>query len=284
MKKVKRKQALARRPPAWRSVSLVVRDPSHRLPQVLPASPAALVREPIMIPSFVGTLKLSAEQIAELRRPVRDDEIEWKPAVKDGPPVIPYLSHNGYRDRLDAAFGLGGWGMVPVGMPVEKDTSIFTPYALVVDGIPRVYAWGEQELHKMSYGDGLEGAKSNAIVRCGKELGIARELWNRSFIAELKRRTLQRGQQQDQAAGPRNSEPAAPHYDANHDAVITEPQQKRFFAIAKKAGRTKPELAVWLAAAYNISASANIKRRDYNTIISQVERRGPLPMPETEPA
>jgi len=41
---------------------------------------------------------------------------------------------------------------------------------------------------RMTYGDAIEGTKSNAITRCGKELGIARDLWSRRYLAGLKRR------------------------------------------------------------------------------------------------
>jgi hypothetical protein len=243
------------------------------LPNFLPlpgsGGPTALTSDPLITAAFIGTLQLTEGQIAALRRPVADSEIEWKPAEKDGPPVIPYLSHNGYRDRLDAAFGLGGWGMVPVGMPKEKDGAIFAPYALCIGGVPRVYAWGEQQLHKMSYGDGIEGAKSNAITRCGKELGIGRELWNRMYIAALKTR--------------RHASPAPPPYvDVRAAEPITEPQRLRLWTIVKKSGRPKTEVAMWLTARYQITDSSKITRRDYPAIIEQLERPGSLTLPDEE--
>lgn len=264
-----------------RKVSLMLRDPASRLARYDPNYGAVatsrviepLSQTPTMVATFVGTMKLSREQIDALRRPVEESEIEWRPAAIDGPPIIPYLSHNGYRDRLDAAFGLGGWGMVPVGMPVEKNSAIYTPYALVIDGVPRVYAWGEQQLNKMTFGDGLEGAKSNAITRCGKELGIARELWNRAHVANLLSR--KRGSE------PRG-ESAEPRYgsDAKADEPITEPQRLRLWTIVKKTGRQKTEVGMWLTARYRINDSHLIKRRDYAEIVSAIEKPGRLPAPE----
>jgi hypothetical protein len=285
-----------------RSVSLVVRDPGHRLPQPLDRDvplglanilPAALSSDPIITAAFIGTLTLTEAQISALRRPVADAEVEWKPAEKDGPPVIPYLSHNGYRDRLDAAFGLGGWGMVPTGQPKEVGQAVFVPYALVIGGLPRVYAWGEQQIHKMTYGDALEGAKSNAIVRCGKELGIGRELWNRGYITGLKQR-LANAQAARHAHGGRNEIlddlPMKAGTDATvrtplptvayADEPITEPQMKRLWAIVKTIGRPTTEVAMWLTAAYGVTDSRKIQRKDYATIIKAIETRGPLPMPE----
>lgn len=254
-------KALRRQPP-----------PIPDLPIGLTNATPTLLGDPMITSAFVGTLKLTADQIKALRRPVDDTEVEWKPAERDGPPVIPYLSHNGYRDRLDAAFGLGGWGMVPVSMPRVQDSTIYTAYALVVDGMPRVYAWGEQALHKMSYGDGIEGAKSNAITRCGKELGIGRELWNRGYIAELKKR--KHPMQTFNAATGNVTTSAEPD-----TRTITEPQKIRLWTIVKKTGRPKHEVVVWLTGRYGITDSLKILRRDYASIIEQIEAQGPLTLP-----
>lgn len=263
---------------AVRSTAIVVRG-AERLPVPLPAAmPIAvpLGSTPSMSAQFVGTFKLTADQIAALRKPVQDHELDWRPAEKDGPPIIPFLSHNGYRDRLDAAFGLGGWGMVAVGLPQHSDDHTYLiPFALVVDGVQRIYAWGEQARHKMSYGDALEGAKSNAITRCGKELGIARELWDRKHVKELQAR---RGRPASDERG--TAPPAGSH--AREDEPITDPQRKRLFAIMKSSGRDQSELAVWLAARYQITDTSKIKRRDYDAICKAVEAWGPLPVPEED--
>lgn len=278
MKKQRRGTPPRRRRVKPRSVAIALRGPGARIAELvpagpLPALPSALNPEPMMVSSFVGTLKLTGDQIRELRRKVDEDELDWKPMVKDGPAILPYLSHNGYRDRLDAAFGLGGWGMFQTGVHRRDGDFVYIPFALIIDGLPRVYAWGEQQIHKMTLGDALEGAKSNAIVRCGKELGIARELWNKRTLEQLQAKRRGGGQANSSSAAPAGS--AAPS--ARGTEKITEPQQKRFFAIAKKAGRTKPELAVWLAARWNVKASADITRDTYNQIVAEVEAPGVLP-------
>jgi hypothetical protein len=277
-KKRRPSTALVRRkPPALRAYhwkpGRTVQDQRIMVP-VEPVSALTLPSDPMMTAAFIGTLKLTETQILALRRPVLDAEVEWKPAVKDGPAIIPYLSHNGYRDRLDAAFGLGGWGMVPVGMPKQVgDDFIYVPYALVIDGVPRAYAWGEQQIHKMTYGDALEGAKSNAIVRCGKELGIARELWNRANIAGLKARkdsVVANGR-------TRASDRQTNGYHAHEDEPITKPQRRRLWTIIKHSGRTEAEIALWLKAVYGLDHTDRIKRVDYDAICTAVERPGPLP-------
>lgn len=279
-----------------RSTALVRRKPTRV--EVLPAEGAASTLQllsdgPMMTAAFVGTLKLSEAQIAALRRPVDDREVEWKPLKRDGPPAIPYLSHNGYRDRLDAAFGLGGWGMVPVGMPKEKDGVVYVPYALVIEGVPRVYAWGEQAYHEnngqMSYGDALEGAKSNAILRCGKELGIAREMWNRNNLAELKQRLQpaaarsrefyggERGgkQERQQQSAPRAEEYHGHH--AKSGEPITEKQDRRLWVIVRNSGRDEQQVRRWLERFYRIRNSAELSRADYDEACRLIEYDEDLP-------
>lgn len=260
-----------------------------------------LSSDPVMIAQFVGRLTLKPEQIQALRRKVDDEEVDWKPAHKDGNPEIPYLSHNGYRDRLDAAFGLGGWGMVPVGLPKEKDGVIYTPYALCVDGVPRIYAWGEQAYHEnnrqMTYGDALEGTKSNAILRCGKELGIARDLWNRNYIAKLKDRVPVKKRIAGAVGGlppvevlnvpplsrqTRESRPLptrSQSVNTQSSDTITDPQRKRFWVIMKKSGRQEDAVRGWLKA-WGVESTKDIRRDQYDDFVKAIESPGPLWGPE----
>jgi hypothetical protein len=52
-------------------------------------------------------------------------------------------------------------------------------------------AWGEQtfdeeKLSHKSLSTALEGAKSNALMRCCKDIGIASELWDPIYIEGMK--------------------------------------------------------------------------------------------------
>ena len=282
--------------------ALVVRDPNGLMPQAsAPIGGLTLTGDPTVNVATIGTLHLKEKQIKALRRPITDDEVEWKPTRKGGDPQIPYLSHNGYRDRIDAAFGLGGWGMGQVGMPKEKDGIVYVLFALIVNGDPRFYAWGEQEYHAtkadgsesrhMTYGDALEGAKSSAITRCGKELGVARQLWNRRYIAGLKHRVPVKDRLigdwpvhvSSGGDGSRRQEDARPPATASsghEQEPISDGQRKRLFVIGKKAGRTHPEIKAYLKAFYGIESTKAIKRQDYEDVCNALEKRGPLPRKE----
>ncbi|KAK9728059.1 hypothetical protein K7432_001311 [Basidiobolus ranarum] len=109
-------------------------------------------------------------------------EIQIKP---DG---IPYLPEIKYRKILNRAFGPGGWGLVPRGSHSVSEKTISREWALVCLGRFVSQARGEQDFFDPT---GLptasEGCKSNALMRCCKDLGIASELWDPQFISKFKR-------------------------------------------------------------------------------------------------
>jgi hypothetical protein len=131
-----------------------------------------------MIPS-AGTLKLTKEQEDALYAPVQDSDVYIK---TDG---LIYLSWIKYAGRLTKAFGGTGWTMLPQGMPKGHNNMIIWGFHLVINGIYCGFAIGEQQYFsngRMTYGEACEGAKSNALMRLCKALGIGLELWDKMFI------------------------------------------------------------------------------------------------------
>jgi hypothetical protein len=133
--------------------------------------------------SMAGTIELSEAQKAILYAPVDDDLIEIRP---DGMIYLPWME---YVSRLKQTFGLS-WQAIPQGMPKFQGNHIFWGYYLVIGGKFAGFAIGEQEYqvknYGMSYGDAVEGAKSNALMRLCKGVGICLELWQPSFIKRWK--------------------------------------------------------------------------------------------------
>ncbi len=125
----------------------------------------------------VGTLELTEEQSKILSEPVRDEEV----SIKDDGTV--YLSWIKYAHRLSKAFTGVGWGMIPEGIPRIKESYIVWGFHLVIKGVYCGFAYGEQkiETHRMSHGDACEAAKSNALMRLCKAIGIGLELWDKNF-------------------------------------------------------------------------------------------------------
>jgi hypothetical protein len=98
-----------------------------------------------------------------------------------------YVSQVRYRRILNDAFGVGGWALIPRGdlrlNPADK--YMYQKWALYAHGRFISEAIGEQEYQetnaRMSYAAAAEGAKSNALTRCCKDLGIASECWDKHF-------------------------------------------------------------------------------------------------------
>ena len=135
--------------------------------------------------SFHGlsTKAFSEDATKILTAPVDPNDVEIKPgslcsdlaANADG---IIYLPEIKYRRILNKAFGPGGWGLAPRSETTVTPKSVSREYALVCHGRLVSVARGEQDYFDP---DGVatatEGCKSNALMRCCKDLGIASELW-----------------------------------------------------------------------------------------------------------
>ncbi|KAG9077307.1 hypothetical protein FS749_010814 [Ceratobasidium sp. UAMH 11750] len=116
-----------------------------------------------------------------LMAPIEPMDVEIKP---DG---LLYLPEIKYRRILNRAFGPGGWGLAPRSGINVSTRIVSREYALVCLGRLVGVARGEQEyFDKEGIPTAAEGAKSNALMRCCKDLGIASELWDPRFIREFK--------------------------------------------------------------------------------------------------
>ncbi|CAK7206575.1 hypothetical protein SEUCBS139899_009371 [Sporothrix eucalyptigena] len=134
--------------------------------------------------SFHGlsTTRFPAEVAEVLMTPIDPQDIEIKP---DG---ILYLPEIKYRRILNTAFGPGGWGLAPRGELAVGEKIVSREFALVVQG--RYVAQARGECGYFGGEDGVatagEGSKSNALMRCCKDLGVASELWDPRFIRQFK--------------------------------------------------------------------------------------------------
>ncbi|KAJ8087933.1 hypothetical protein PM082_013484 [Marasmius tenuissimus] len=118
-----------------------------------------------------------------LLAPVDPNDIEMKP---DG---LIYLPEIKYRRILNKAFGPGGWGLAPRTETNVGAKVVSREYALVCLGRLVAIARGEQEYFDPSgIATATEACKSNALMRCCKDLGIASELWDPRFIREFKQK------------------------------------------------------------------------------------------------
>ncbi|KAJ7026159.1 mitochondrial genome maintenance protein [Mycena alexandri] len=123
-----------------------------------------------------------AKEIADvLLAPLDPIDIEIKP---DG---LIYLPEIKYRRVLNRAFGPGAWGLAPRSETNVGPKIVSREYALVCHGRLVAIARGEQEYFDPSgIPTATEACKSNALMRCSKDLGVASELWDPRFIREFK--------------------------------------------------------------------------------------------------
>lgn len=116
-----------------------------------------------------------------LLAPIDPLDVEIKP---DG---LLYLPEIKYRRVLNRAFGPGGWGLAPRSETNVGPKIVSREYALVCLGRLVAVARGEQEYFDQNgIPTATEAVKSNALMRCCKDLGIASELWDPRFIREFK--------------------------------------------------------------------------------------------------
>jgi hypothetical protein len=170
--------ATAKPGPAREPVPAVSGEPlPNAPPTTAPADPSDAPIDWSSSYHGLGTSAFGPDVAAVLQAPIPADDIEVKP---DG---ILYLPEIKYRRILNTAFGPGGWGLAPRGDLVVQERLVSRDYALIVHGRFVGQARGEQQyFSEDGVSTAAEGCKSNALMRCCKDLGIASELWDPRFI------------------------------------------------------------------------------------------------------
>ena len=263
-KPAKKSTALAVRRPQPAKAEVVIHDPQHLMAGSIPLGQLGEL-------ATVGALglvelKLTEQEERVLSRPVNAAKI----LVREG--NIAYLPHIVYTRWFNDAFGRLGWAIVPTGKPQKGGNTVLVPYTLYVHGKPVAFAYGEQDYHennsRQSYGDVIESTVASALRRCAKRLGVGLEMWEKTYLASVGKKPIQR-------EPVREPDPAP----ATRDTVINEAQQKRLWNISRKAGRIDADVQLWLKQRYQVTATKDIRQSDYNAIVRQLEARGALALP-----
>ncbi|KAG5959482.1 hypothetical protein E4U57_000625 [Claviceps arundinis] len=130
----------------------------------------------------ISTKPVSKEQFKNLVTPLDVADIEVKP---DG---ILYLPEIKYRRKLNETFGPMGWGLIPKSEAVVGNSIVTREYALIIDGRFVSQAQGENNYFGPDQlPSAVEGCKSNALMRCCKDIGIGSELWDPQFLRWFKK-------------------------------------------------------------------------------------------------
>lgn len=129
----------------------------------------------------IGAKPFDANVQKELAKALETQDIEVKP---DG---LIYLPEIKYRRILNKAFGAGGWGLVPRSETIVTPKLVTREYGLICHGQLVSVARGEQDYFSdAGIPTATEGCKSNALMRCCKDLGVGSELWDPVFIKKFK--------------------------------------------------------------------------------------------------
>lgn len=131
----------------------------------------------------VSTERFGPEILAILNEPIDVSQISVKPDRGEL-----YMTHIWYRDRFNRAFGQGGWVVRPASPWVERGGEIVRDWELIVAGrwiTECTSGHGLEDWGTLS--DAREACRSNSYPRLGKDLGIAKELWDRQFVERFVR-------------------------------------------------------------------------------------------------
>lgn len=126
-----------------------------------------------------GYLKLTGTQYSILTKPFGDDEITIR---YDG---VVYAPWRRYWSRMVEAFAPYVPAIIPVDNPRSQGNEIVVGVVMVCEGVFIGKAWGSHRLEgendRMSVGDRIESAISDAISKIGKRLNMGEDLWDDSF-------------------------------------------------------------------------------------------------------
>lgn len=122
-------------------------------------------------------LVLTADEASRLMEPFPDDDHDILPTGEV------YVAQVQFRRRLNQILGPGQWALLPRGAWTEEgDGTLHRDFALFVRGRFVAEAPGEAALSdrndRMSVASARESAKSNALVRCAKDLSVGWECWH----------------------------------------------------------------------------------------------------------
>lgn len=217
-----------------------------------------------------------------------------------------YVPQVHYRRKLIKAFGYGGWALLPRIEWKLENGIIFREFAMFAGGRYVTEAIGTQAYDptdntnsRMTYAEATESAKSDALKKMCKDLGIASECWDRRWCEAWKKKfavlvtyeEVIRGaktgkkkrawRRKDSPPLPYEIGPVPPGEQSAQtgsggssqaaDQPISEPRMKRLFALMKEHGKTEAQVDEYLLKQFQIKSKKDIKISQYDAICKWVE-------------
>lgn len=172
-------------------------------------------------------LKLKADESKKLREDFPDSEVEIRP--HDG---IIYIGHMALRERLWAVFGPGAVAEICRERFMRNDANeIAVDLVLMIRGCFVAEAVGTAKYFpnnpKMTFGDVVESAWSEALRRCCKKFGVGTQVWRPAFIRDWQEKNAVLFQGRWQRKGDPKStlpKPKSREYTLKEPAPIVKPE------------------------------------------------------------
>jgi hypothetical protein len=144
--------------------------------------------DPVQVYAGASQLSLSETEMKNLCAPFNDDEYEIRP---DG---FIYIPQSITLKRLNDVIGIGKWALTLINNGKDEVSAgqfkVFFDGALIIRGCFVSRAVGESSYSRSnqnsSWASAFEAAKSDCRQRCCKDLGIANDAWNPSFMRKWK--------------------------------------------------------------------------------------------------
>lgn len=154
-----------------------------------------------------GTLVLTPDEVTKLQADFPDEAFKPGAAGKEN---LIYIEHAFLRDRLNQVIGPCQWAIVPRNRWAEEftipakfqkpevhGTRVYVEAMLILRGAFVAEAVGDMDYypsnHQQNYGDAVEGAKTAALRRCCKEIGIGLQAWKKDWCEGWWRRKTGKG-------------------------------------------------------------------------------------------
>lgn len=173
-------------------------DNEDRLPKVIRPTQAmtpaqakveAVANLTMRVYERASTLQLTDEERAKLQADFPDSAFKTGAGGKEN---LIYIEHAYLRDRMNEVFGPGAWTIIPrsrwtedfVTAKGKKGVLVYVEAMLCVRGCFVGEAIGDMAYYhndQTNFADAVEGAKTAAMRRCLKELGVGLQAWKDSW-------------------------------------------------------------------------------------------------------
>lgn len=222
-------------------------------------------------------LELSDDERRKLHADFPDTAFRSGAGGKDN---LIYIEHAYLRDRLNEVFAPGQWAIIPRsrwGEPFKtakgvNGVRIYVEAMLCVRGCFVAEAVGDMAYYpgneSTNYGDAVEGAKSAALRRCAKELGIGLQAWKKDWCEGWWKRK-QNPQQQTQQPAQETQRPAEPVLTALQTGQLINKLAGAYFEDPQ--GATASESA--MLEAIGVKAPSEIPARLFDLLIVMIETK-----------